>query len=92
MHSATLKATDGIELEGSTQRGLETKCDGEKVGVGCFADKTMQGKISNIVLSTGGKLDSSLKATNLQLNVDVDRILAFWAVAKLWNLMLQAWH
>lgn len=77
VHSATLSTSGGIELEGSTQRGLETKCDGEKVGVGCFTDKTMQGKISNIVLSTGGKLDSNLKATNLQLNVDVDKDSSF---------------
>lgn len=77
VHSATLKATGGIELQGTTQRGLETKCDGEKVGVGCFADTSMQGKISNIVLSTGGKLDSNLKATNLQLNVDVDKDSSF---------------
>lgn len=82
VHSATLKATDGIELQGTTQRGLETKCDGEKVGVGCFADKSMQGKISNIVLSTGGKLDSSLKATNLQLNVDVDKDSSFLGSGK----------
>lgn len=77
VHSATLSTSGGIELQGSTQRGLETKCDGEKVGVGCFADKAMQGKISNIVLSTGGKLDSNLKATNLQLNVDVDKDSSF---------------
>ena len=77
VHSATLSTSGGIELQGSTQRGLETKCDGEKVGVGCFTDKTMQGKISNIVLSTGGKLDSNLTATNLQLNVDVDKDSSF---------------
>lgn len=77
VHSATLSTNGGIELQGSTQRGLETKCDGEKVGVGCFADTSMQGKISNIVLSTGGKLDSNLKATNLQLNVDADKDSSF---------------
>lgn len=77
VHSATLSTSGGIELQGSTQRGLETKCDGEKVGVGCFTDTSMQGKISNIVLSTGGKLDSNLKATNLQLNVDVDKDSSF---------------
>ena len=82
VHSATLKATDGIELQGTTQRGLETKCDGDKVGVGCFADKSMQGKVSNIVLSTGGKLDSNLKATNLQLNVDVDKDSSFLGSGK----------
>lgn len=82
VHSATLKTTQGIELSGTTQRGLETKCDGDKVGVGCFADKSMQGKISNIVLSTGGKLDSSLKATNLQLNVDVDKDSSFLGSGK----------
>lgn len=82
VHSATLKATDGIELQGTTQRGLETKCDGDKVGTACFADKTMQGKISNIVLSTGGKLDSNLKATNLQLNVDVDKDSSFLGSGK----------
>ena len=82
VHSATLKATDDIELQGTTQRGLETKCDGDKVGVGCFADKAMQGKISNIVLSTGGKLDSNLKATNLQLNVDVDKDSSFLGSGK----------
>lgn len=82
VHSATLSTSGGIELEGSTQRGLETKCDGDKVGVGCFADKTMQGKISNIVLSTGGKLDSNLKATNLQLNVDVDKDSSFLGSGK----------
>lgn len=77
VHSATLSTSGGIELQGTEQRGLETKCDGEKVGVGCFADTSMQGKISNIVLSTGGKLDSNLKATNLQLNVDVDKDSSF---------------
>lgn len=82
VHSATLKATGGIELQGTTQRGLETKCDGDKVGTACFADKSMQGKISNIVLSTGGKLDSSLKATNLQLNVDVDKDSSFLGSGK----------
>ena len=82
VHSATLKTTQGIELSGTTQRGLETKCDGDKVGVGCFADKSMQGKISNIVLSTGGKLDSNLKATNLQLNVDVDKDSSFLGSGK----------
>lgn len=82
VHSATLSTSGGIELQGSTQRGLETKCDGEKVGVGCFADTSMQGKISNIVLSTGGKLDSNLKATNLQLNVDVDKDSSFLGSGK----------
>ena len=82
VHSATLSTSGGIELEGSTQRGLETKCDGDKVGTACFADKTMQGKISNIVLSTGGKLDSNLKATNLQLNVDVDKDSSFLGSGK----------
>lgn len=82
VHSATLSTSGGIELQGSTQRGLETKCDGEKVGVGCFADTSMQGKISNIVLSTGGKLDSNLKATNLQLNVDVDKDSSFLSSGK----------
>ncbi len=82
VHSATLKTTDGIELQGTMQRGLETKCDGDKVGVGCFADKSMQGKVSNIVLSTGGKLDSNLKATNLQLNVDVDKDSSFLGSGK----------
>lgn len=77
VHSATLSTSGGIELQGTEQRGLETKCDGEKVGVGCFTDTSMQGKISNIVLSTGGKLDSNLKATNLQLNVDVDKDSSF---------------
>lgn len=82
VHSATLSTSGGIELQGSTQRGLETKCDGEKVGVGCFADTSMQGKISNIVLSTGGKLDSNLTATNLQLNVDVDKDSSFLGSGK----------
>lgn len=77
VHSATLSTSGGIELEGSTQRGLNQTCENGKSGVGCFADKSMQGKISNIVLSTGGKLDSSLKATNLQLNVDVDKDSSF---------------
>lgn len=77
VHSATLSTSGGIELQGSTQRGLETKCDGEKVGVGCFADTSMQGKISNIVLTTGGKIESDLKATNLQLNVNVDKDSSF---------------
>ena len=77
VHSATLKTTQGIELSGTTQRGLNQTCENGKSGVGCFADKSMQGKISNIVLSTGGKLDSSLKATNLQLNVDVDKDSSF---------------
>ena len=82
VHSATLKATDGIELQGTTQRGLNQACENGKSGVGCFADKSMQGKISNIVLSTGGKLDSNLKATNLQLNVDVDKDSSFLGSGK----------
>ena len=82
VHSATLKATGGIELQGTTQRGLNQTCENGKSGVGCFADKSMQGKISNIVLSTGGKLDSSLKATNLQLNVDVDKDSSFLGSGK----------
>ncbi|MDL0081879.1 hypothetical protein NYG90_04180 [Helicobacter sp. XJK30-2] len=82
VHSATLSTSGGIELQGTTQRGLETRCDGDKVGVGCFADKSMQGKVSNIVLSTGGKLDSNLKATNLQLNVDVDKDSSFLGSGK----------
>lgn len=77
VHSATLSTSGGIELQGTAQRGLNQTCENGKSGVGCFADKTMQGKISNIVLSTGGKLDSSLKATNLQLNVDVDKDSSF---------------
>lgn len=82
VHSATLSTTGGIELQGTAQRGLETKCDGDKVGTACFADKSMQGKVSNIVLSTGGKLDSNLKATNLQLNVDVDKDSSFLGSGK----------
>ena len=82
VHSATLKATDGIELQGTAQRGLNQACENSKSGVGCFADKSMQGKISNIVLSTGGKLDSNLKATNLQLNVDVDKDSSFLGSGK----------
>lgn len=77
VHSATLSTTGGIELEGTTQRGLETKCSGDKSGVGCFDDKSMEGKISNIVLTTGGKIESDLKATNLQLNVNVDKDSSF---------------
>ena len=82
VHSATLSTSGGIELEGTTQRGLNQACENGKSGVGCFADKTMQGKVSNIVLSTGGKLDSSLKATNLQLNVDVDKDSSFLGSGK----------
>ena len=82
VHSATLKATGGIELQGTAQRGLNQTCENSKSGVGCFADKSMQGKISNIVLSTGGKLDSNLKATNLQLNVDVDKDSGFLGSGK----------
>lgn len=82
VHSATLSTTGGIELEGTTQRGLNQACENGKSGVGCFADKSMQGKISNIVLSTGGKLDSNLKATNLQLNVDVDKDSSFLGSGK----------
>ena len=82
VHSATLSTQGGIELSGTTQRGLNQACENSKSGVGCFADKSMQGKISNIVLSTGGKLDSSLKATNLQLNVDVDKDSSFLGSGK----------
>lgn len=76
IHEATLKTTQGIELTGTTQRGLDTQCNG-KSGVDCFADESMNGKISNIVLTTGGKIDSNLKATNLQLNVNVDKDSSF---------------
>ncbi len=76
VHSATLSTTGGIELNGTKAYGLETKC-GDKSGVGCFDDKSMEGKISNIVLTTGGKIESDLKATNLQLNVNVDKDSSF---------------
>lgn len=76
VHEAILKTTGGIELTGTTQRGLDTQCNG-KSGVDCFADESMNGKISNIVLTTGGKIDSNLKATNLQLNVNVDKDSSF---------------
>lgn len=77
IHGATLSTTGGIELEGTTQRGLNQTCSGDKSGVGCFDDESMQGKISNIVLTTGGKIESNLKATNLQLNVNVDKDSSF---------------
>lgn len=77
VHSATLSTTGGIELEGTKAYGLDTKCSGDKSGVGCFDDESMQGKISNIVLTTGGKIESNLKATNLQLNVNVDKDSSF---------------
>lgn len=78
VHSATLSTTGGIELNGTKAYGVDTKCSGDsKSGVGCFDDESMQGKISNIVLTTGGKIESNLKATNLQLNVNVDKDSSF---------------
>lgn len=83
IHEATLKTTGGIELTGTESRGLETKCSGDsKSGVDCFDDKSMEGKISNIVLTTGGKIESNLKATNLQLNVNVDKDSSFLGSGK----------
>ncbi|BDB65362.1 hypothetical protein T36_1838 [Helicobacter cinaedi] len=82
VHSATLSTTGGIELEGTTQRGLNQTCSGDKSGVDCFAEDSMQGKISNIVLTTGGKIESNLKATNLQLNVNVDKDSSFLGSGK----------
>ncbi len=78
VHSAILSTTGGIELNGTKAYGVDTKCSGDsKSGVGCFDDESMQGKISNIVLTTGGKIESNLKATNLQLNVNVDKDSSF---------------
>lgn len=78
IHGATLSTTGGIELSGTKAYGVDTKCSGDsKSGVGCFDDESMQGKISNIVLTTGGKIESNLKATNLQLNVNVDKDSSF---------------
>lgn len=77
IHEATLKTEKGIELTGTIQRGLDTTCGDSKSGVDCFADESMNGKISNIVLTTGGKIESNLKATNLQLNVNVDKDSSF---------------
>ncbi|WP_104746564.1 S6 family peptidase [Helicobacter bilis] len=77
VHEATLKTTQGIDLNGTKAYGLETKCGDSKSGVDCFADESMNGKISNIVLTTGGKIESDLKATNLQLNVNVDKDSSF---------------
>lgn len=82
VHSATLSTTGGIELTGTEKRGLETKCGDSRSGVGCFDDESMQGKISNIVLTTGGKIESNLKATNLQLNVNVDKDSSFLGSGK----------
>lgn len=83
VHSATLSTTGGIELSGTKAYGVDTKCSGDsKSGVGCFDDESMQGKISNIVLTTGGKIESNLKATNLQLNVNVDKDSSFLGSGK----------
>ena len=82
IHEATLKTTQGIDLNGTKAYGLETKCSGDKSGVDCFADESMNGKISNIVLTTGGKIESNLKATNLQLNVNVDKDSSFLGSGK----------
>lgn len=83
IHEATLSTTGGIELSGTKAYGLDTKCSGDsKSGVGCFDDESMQGKISNIVLTTGGKIESDLKATNLQLNVNVDKDSSFLGSGK----------
>lgn len=83
VHSATLSTTGGIELSGTKAYGVDTKCSGDsKSGVGCFDDESMQGKISNIVLTTGGKIESDLKATNLQLNVNVDKDSSFLGSGK----------
>ncbi|MDY5950434.1 MAG: S6 family peptidase [Helicobacter sp.] len=81
IHEATLKTTQGIELNGTKAYGLDTTC-GDKSGVDCFADESMNGKISNIVLTTGGKIESDLKATNLQLNVNVDKDSSFLGSGK----------
>lgn len=83
IHEATLSTTGGIELSGTKAYGVDTKCSGDsKSGVGCFDDESMQGKISNIVLTTGGKIESDLKATNLQLNVNVDKDSSFLGSGK----------
>ena len=82
VHEAILKTTQGIELQGTEKRGLDTTCGDSKSGVDCFADESMNGKISNIVLTTGGKIDSNLKATNLQLNVNVDKDSSFLGSGK----------
>ena len=77
---ATLTTSQGIELQGTTTQGLGKTCDDNK-GVGCFNDDSMQGKISGIVLENG-KLDSNLKATNLALNIAVDKDSSFLASGK----------
>ncbi|PKT76750.1 hypothetical protein BCM35_08045 [Helicobacter winghamensis] len=82
VHSAILSANGGIELQGTESRGLSQTCNGDKSGVDCFNDKSMNSKISNIVLTTGGKIDSNLKATNLQLNVNVDKDSSFLGSGK----------
>ena len=73
---ATLTASQGIELQGTTTQGLQKTCNDNK-GVGCFNDDSMKGKISGIVLENG-KLDSNLKATNLALNIAVDKDSSFF--------------
>ncbi|WP_270972004.1 S6 family peptidase [Campylobacter upsaliensis] len=75
---ATLSATKGIELSGSATKGLNINCSG-KVGVECFNNT----QTSNIILASGGKLDANnLKATNLALNVSVDKNSDFLAKGK----------
>ena len=78
---ATLTTTQGIELSGTTAQGLQKTCNDNKVGVGCFNDDSMKGKISGIVLENG-KLDSNLKATNLALNIAVDKDSSFLSGGK----------
>ena len=78
---ATLTATQGIELSGTTTQGLQKNCNDTKVGVNCFSDDSMKGKISGIVLENG-KLDSNLKATNLALNIAVDKDSSFLGSGK----------
>ncbi|ETD26834.1 S6 family peptidase [Helicobacter canis] len=82
VHSATLSTSGGIELEGSAQRGLSQTCSGDKVGAGCLDDESMKGKVSSIVLATGGKIESNLKATNLALSVSVDKDSSFLGSGK----------
>ena len=77
---ATLTASQGIELQGTTAQGLEKTCNDNKVGVNCFSDES-KNTISHIVLENG-KLDSNLKATNLALNIAVDKDFSFLGSGK----------
>lgn len=83
IHKATLSATQGIELNGMSARGIESSCatnasgtNGANIGAACF-DSLQDKEKSTLILASGGELDANVSAKNLNLAITIDKDSGF---------------